>query len=125
MDRASQHVWGLFTDWCTAVDLASLPADPVTVAMFLGEHPTAPGTQRRRVGVINAAHRRAGLPQPGRSELVRDLLDAGRMARRERAAAAIANRIAQLPLTGSPPHCASSRSPACAETRSASTPIRC
>ncbi|SEB29866.1 hypothetical protein [Rhodococcus koreensis] len=102
MDRASQHVWGLFTDWCTAVGLASLPADPVTVAMFLGEHPTAPGTQRRRVGVINAVHRRAGLPQPGRSELVRDLLDAGRTARRERAAAAIANRIVQLPLTGSP-----------------------
>lgn len=102
LDRASRRVWALFADWCTAADLPALPTDSVTVAMFLAEHPAAAGTQRRRVGVINAAHRQAGLPQPGRSELVRDLLDAGRTARRERAAAAIANRIPQLPLTGSP-----------------------
>ncbi|EKT79715.1 hypothetical protein WSS_A25870 [Rhodococcus opacus M213] len=102
LDRASRRVWALFADWCAAADLPALPADSVTVAMFLAEHPAAAGTQRRRVGVINAAHRQVDLPQPGRSELVRDLLDAGRTARRERAAAAIANRIPQLPLTGSP-----------------------
>ena len=102
LDRASRRVWALFADWCTAADLPALPADSVTVAMFLGEHPAGAGTQRRRVGVINAAHRRVGLPQPGRSELVRDLLDVGRTARRERAAVAIANRIPQLPVTGSP-----------------------
>lgn len=102
LERASRRVWALFTDWCAAAGFPVLPADPVTVAMFLGEHPAAAGTQRRRVGVINAAHRHVGLPQPGRSELVRDLLDAGRTARREHAAATIDYRVTQLPITGAP-----------------------
>ncbi|MEU2004529.1 hypothetical protein ACH47B_26360 [Rhodococcus sp. NPDC019627] len=102
LDRASRHVWALFTDWCAAADLEPAPADPVTVAMFLAENPASRPTQRRRVAAINAAHRGAGLRQPGRSELVRAVLGAARTVRRERAAHAVADRVQQLPVTGSP-----------------------
>lgn len=44
VDRSSELVWGLFTDWCAAADLVPAPADPVTVAMFLAEHPAGAHT---------------------------------------------------------------------------------
>ena len=28
-------IWALFTDWCAATDVATLPADPRTVVDFL------------------------------------------------------------------------------------------
>ena len=94
--------WTLFTDWCMAAGRSPLPADPITLAEFLAAHPAADPTQRRRVGTVNAAHRRAGHPAPGRSQAVRDLLDARAPWRRHRKALAAAAAIAMLPETGWP-----------------------
>ncbi|WP_245814099.1 hypothetical protein [Rhodococcus marinonascens] len=102
LDRVSRHAWRLFADWCAAADLPDLPADPVTVAMFVAEHPAAPLTQRRRVSAINTAHRCTGLPQPGHNETIRGLLNSARTARRNRIAAAAAERVPRLPTTGWP-----------------------
>jgi hypothetical protein len=95
-------LWELFTDWCLAVGEQTLPAAPMTLARFLADNPAGPGTQRRRVGIVNAIHRRGGHPQPGRSETVRDLLDVRRRYRREQHALDTAAVIEQLPETGWP-----------------------
>lgn len=73
--------WSLFVDWCTGTRRCSLPAGPIDVAQFLADTPAAAATQRRRVSVINAVHRRAGLPPPGDAERVRAVLDRARCAR--------------------------------------------
>jgi hypothetical protein len=95
-------LWELFTDWCLAVGEPTLPAKPMTLARFLADNPAGSETQRRRVGIVNAIHRRGGHPQPGRSETVRDLLDARRRERRQQHALGTAEVIAQLPETGWP-----------------------
>lgn len=97
-----RHDWGLFTDWCSAVDQTPLPATPHTLAEFLHEHPAATATQRRRVSAINTVHRDHGHPPPGRSETVRRRLDAVRAARLDQRAAALRQRADQLPTTGWP-----------------------
>ncbi len=56
-----RYDWQLFADWCNAVDLSGMPADPITVALYLDENPpAAPGTQRRRIAAINSVHTRCG-----------------------------------------------------------------
>ena len=70
-------VWQLFCDWCTASGRASLPTDPLTLAQFVAATPASQATQRRRVGVVNAIHARAGLPTPGRGALLLVLAAAG------------------------------------------------
>ncbi|NGP05779.1 hypothetical protein G6038_09865 [Rhodococcus sp. 14C212] len=97
-----RHPWALFTDWCTAFGHEVLPADPLTVAQFVRAHPAAAATQRRRLSVINTVHTRAGLPPPGRSETVRQLLDAARRDRFREIAALVANRVPSIPTTGWP-----------------------
>ena len=51
-----------------------LPADPDTVARFLGDCPAAPATLRRRVAAIDHHHTAAGHPRPGESAAVRAAL---------------------------------------------------
>jgi hypothetical protein len=94
--------WNLFADWCLAEGEQPLPAAPLTLARFLTAHPAASGTQRRRVGVINAVHRRGGYVPPGDAEAVRDLLDLNRRERRRRRARAAAASISRLPENGWP-----------------------
>lgn len=95
-------VWQLFVDWCAASGAGSLPAAAVTLAGFVAANPASRGTQRRRVSVINAAHRTAGYPQPGRAEAVRTLLDSRRAHQQRRRAEAAVSAILRLPDQGWP-----------------------
>ena len=95
-------VWRLFADWCSAVDENPLPAAPLTLARFLAANPAGDGTQRRRVGLINAAHRDNGFDPPGRADAVRELLDDRRRRWRRGRSVATAGAIALLPQTGWP-----------------------
>lgn len=78
-DRAT---WTLWADWCAAVNEQTLPASPAVLARFIAANPAAPRTQRRRVAVINGAHRRAGHRPPGIAEHVREAIDTARATRR-------------------------------------------
>ena len=69
--RAYAADWALFTDWCAITGSRELPADPDTVARFLGDCPAAPATLRRRVAAIDHHHTAAGHPRPGESAAVR------------------------------------------------------
>lgn len=53
--------WDLFVDWCSSMDLPSLPADADTVAEFLHAFPTSNRAQGRRVKAIRKHHQAAGL----------------------------------------------------------------
>ena len=94
--------WHLFADWCAAHGREALPADPLVLARFLTAHPAALGTQRRRVGVVNAAHRRAGHPPPGRAGAVREQLGSIRVAAARRRTPVAAAAISRLPAAGWP-----------------------
>lgn len=96
------HTWTLFEDWCTAHDLSALPATPQTLAFFLGAHPAANTTHRRRVAVIGALHDRFGHSSPGRSETVRAAIDTTRTARLNELASRLGAIVAQLPVSGWP-----------------------
>lgn len=74
IDARYRYDWQLFDDWCTAVDLSVLPADPVTIALYLDEHPAAPATHRRRVTAINSVHTRSGYPAPGTAHALQERL---------------------------------------------------
>lgn len=100
--RRYRYDWALFQDWCTAAELASLPAAPSTLALFLAEHPAAAATQRARVTAINWHHDHAGLPAPGRSDTIRDRLDTRRAARLRHASELLWQQIPQLPTGGWP-----------------------
>lgn len=89
-DRAT---WTLWADWCAAVDEHSIPASPDVLARFIAANPATPRTQRRRVAVINGAHRRAGHRPPGLAETVREHLDSARAARRRQLTAIAADII--------------------------------
>lgn len=94
--------WELFTDWCAAVGEPPLPAGPTALARFLAAHPAGDATQRRRVSVINAAHRSAGLLPPGDTDTVRELLDGRWRRNRHRRVHAASSAIALLPQHGWP-----------------------
>ncbi|MGW9567021.1 hypothetical protein [Prescottella equi] len=100
--RRYRYDWALFQDWCTAADLPSLPAAPSTLAQFLAEHPAAASTQRARVTAINWHHDHAGLPAPGRSDTIRDQLDANRADRLRQASELLWQQIPRLPTCGWP-----------------------
>ncbi len=102
LSARDRHPWALFTDWCTAFGHQVLPADPRTVAAFVHAHPAAVATQRRRLTVINTVHTRAGLPPPGRSETIRQLLDTARRARLTEINVTVAQRLPAIPVTGWP-----------------------
>ncbi len=75
--RGYQSDWRTFEAWCERCDVASLPAAPETVALYLGvraEGGAAPATIRRALAAIAKAHRVAGHPSPRTSEPVRAVL---------------------------------------------------
>lgn len=65
-----------FTSWCEARGLASLPAEPATVARYLAD--IAPrykvATLERRLAAISQAHQARGLDTPTRALAVRKVL---------------------------------------------------
>lgn len=65
--RAYDSDWVIFTAWCAAHGLASLPATPEVVAVFASDQATAglsPSTINRRVAAIGHHHRAGGYPAP-------------------------------------------------------------
>lgn len=100
--RRYRHDWALFVDWCEACDHRVLPAHPSVLAEFLADHPAADGTQRRRITAINAVHTSAGLPAPGRTETIRQLLNTARADRIARVRERVAQVVPRIPVTGWP-----------------------
>lgn len=98
-DRA---VWALFEDWCAACDAEAFPANPETLARFIAANPAAGGTQRRRISVINGAHRDVGLSPPGHAEQIRSLLSARRAERLQLRSRRVAETVLALPTAGWP-----------------------
>ncbi len=72
-ERALRADTAIFTGWCAAAGLASLPAEPVTVAAFVDAmgDAKAPATVRRYVASIAACHRATRLPNPCGDDAVR------------------------------------------------------
>jgi len=56
--------WALFTDWCTATNHTSLPAEWSTIEAFTNACPSAPATIRRRLAAIAHNHRTTGHAAP-------------------------------------------------------------
>lgn len=99
--KAYRYDWQLFADWCQAAELRALPADPVTIALYLDENPAATNTHRVRLAAINSVHQRTGYPAPGTARALRD-----RLSRRTRPRPDLRDQardvIAHLPTTGWP-----------------------
>jgi site-specific recombinase XerD len=74
--RAYRSDWACFTRWCETRGVASLPASPETVALYLSDLAgvKAVATIARRATSIAVAHRTARLESPTRSEEVRLVL---------------------------------------------------
>lgn len=75
--RAYKSDWRIFEDWCRSVNLASLPAEPETVAMFVAaqaDQGLSPSTLRRRLAAIQLVHFGAGHPSPHRAKQVNEVM---------------------------------------------------
>jgi hypothetical protein len=71
--------WAAFLRWCRAAQAGALPADPATVASYLGSVATlSRGALGRRLAAIAQAHRQHGYPAPGADPAIRALLQAAR-----------------------------------------------
>jgi integrase len=72
-ERALRADIATFTGWCSEAGLASLPAEPGTIAAFVDAMGSvkAPATVRRYVSSIATFHRAARLPNPTSDEVVR------------------------------------------------------
>jgi hypothetical protein len=71
--------WAAFLRWCRAAQAGALPADPATVASYLGSVATlSRGALGRRLAAIAQAHRQHGYPAPGADPALRALLQAAR-----------------------------------------------
>ena len=65
--RAYRSDWQQFEFWCGAVGLATLPAEPETIAMFVASQAADglnPSTLTRRLAAIRLVHLSAGYPSP-------------------------------------------------------------
>jgi site-specific recombinase XerD len=75
--RAYESDWRIFTRWCQAMDLATLPAAPATVAMFLAaeaKNGTAPSTLNRRLSAIRLMHLGARLVSPHNAVEIQEVM---------------------------------------------------
>jgi integrase len=117
--RAYASDWSLFTAWCNRVGLASMPADPSTVAMYASElasgtafpdecpsrGPRKASTVKRHLASISVAHRTAKHVSPLDSELVKHTLTGIQRAlgtRPEKKAPALAEMVARMVATRDP-----------------------
>ena len=65
--RAYRSDWQQFESWCGSVGLATLPAEPETVAIFVASEAVgglSPSTLTRRLAAIRLIHLGAGHPSP-------------------------------------------------------------
>jgi site-specific recombinase XerD len=100
--RAYRSDFLIFSAWCTARGVESLPATPDTVKVFLASQAiggTKASTLNRRVAAIRYAHKLAGLEPPTNSETVKIELRGIRRtigAAPERKDAATADRVSDM-----------------------------
>ncbi|NKY25863.1 hypothetical protein [Nocardia gamkensis] len=96
-------LWRDFELWCDGAEVCELPAAAAIVALYLAEqHGAAPGSQRARVTAINAVHRMAGQPEPGKAERIRRAVNPRRGPRLSRAQQRVHGLSPGLPTTGWP-----------------------
>lgn len=82
--RAYASDWRRFAQWCAAQHRGALPAEPLTLALYLADASTirhedgrpvyTAATLARWASAISAIHRDAGLRSPARDDLVRTTL---------------------------------------------------
>ncbi|MFE3280048.1 hypothetical protein [Nocardia sp. NPDC059239] len=94
--------WRTYAIWCAGAGRRALPTAPLTLLEFLAEHPGTVATQAGRITAVNAAHRAAGLPTPGRGEALRQALDDDRAQRAARIRAVADAVVPQIPRWGWP-----------------------
>jgi site-specific recombinase XerD len=73
--------WRIFSAWCAAHGLCSMPASPATVAAFLADQVKAgmkPSTLGRRLAALKHAHKAAGEDSPTDDERVKAVLNGAR-----------------------------------------------
>lgn len=73
--RAYGGAWADFAAWCQARGLLAMPADPVSVGLYLADHAgrLKVATLRLRLAGIAEAHRLHGHPLDGRHPAIRDV----------------------------------------------------
>jgi len=78
--------WAAFVSWCRAAGLTALPANPATIALYLGPlaGTLSHGALARRLAAIGHEHRRNGHPPPGADPAVRTILQVARRSRTPR-----------------------------------------
>jgi len=75
--RAYEADWKNFSSWCEEHQLASLPADPHTIALYLSalaQSGRKAGTISRRITTIGLLHKRNRLASPCDNIIVRETL---------------------------------------------------
>src|SRR5882762_4810108 len=75
--RAYESDWRIFIAWCQTMDLAALPAAPLTVAMFLAaqaKNGTAPSTLNRRLAAIRLMHLGARVVSPHNAVEIQEVM---------------------------------------------------
>lgn len=112
--RAYAADWAAFQTWCEALQLAVLPAEPMTVARYLAhlaDSGLKPSSITRAVSAIRYAHRAAGYEPPTGAEGVKAVMRGIRRKRgtkARRVAPATAEAL-ELMLTGLPDSLAGKR----------------
>src|SRR5258708_3221255 len=73
--KAYRNAWGDFCAWCSLYRRESLPADPVTVAVYLADRSKthAISTLRLRLVAIRMVHRATELPFQADHPSIRDV----------------------------------------------------
>lgn len=83
--RTYETAWRIFSEWCDAIGLIALPAEPQTIAMFVGSEADkglAESTISHRLAAIRLMHLGQGMPSPHNALAVVEVM---RGLRRQRA----------------------------------------
>ena len=97
-NRVYRTQWRSFSSWCSGVGLRPLPADPLTVARYLGvrsEAGVSMATLHQAASAITRVHEWLGAPSPCQDPGVRESLKgwARRLARPQRQAGALTSDV--------------------------------
>ena len=100
-NRVYRTQWRSFSSWCSDVGLRPLPADPLTVARYLGvrsEAGASMATLRQAASAITRVHEWMGHPSPCQDPGVRESLKgwARRLARPQRQAGALTSDVLEV-----------------------------
>lgn len=75
--RTYESAWCVFDSWCESLSLAALPAEPDTVAMFIGSQADtglSPSTLSHRLAAIRLMHLGQGFPSPHNTLAVQEVM---------------------------------------------------